>query len=237
MSFSGFITHDERLRAELLELFASFKIKPENPEKLAHLLLNEKWYYEKHREIAKDEPSAGEHREKMDRFISALQAARRAWLDLPSIAHEVMHQNMPYTGSSLLPPTLLEQLQHARFWEQAPLLPDWRKPGLGKMQKWGADIEMLDLLQALAKHWMETTAPEPYARNKLEPGYIRAIADICEDHGIKKIPSEGGQLVKVVRVMLHDWEREREEDRKRRGKGGEETDYCQLIKRAISPGA
>lgn len=220
MRFSGLITHDEQLRARLLGLFDSFRKKPADPERLAHLLLNEMWFYEENKKRAKDEPSAGDHRAKMNRFLSAMQAARQAWLDLPPIAHEVMHQNMPYTGSSLLPPSLLQQLQCASFFGQAPLLPDWRKPGLGEMQEWGADIEMLDLLQSLARHWMETHAPEPYARNRLELGYIRGIANVCEGYGIRKSNSERSQLARVVREMMRD----------------READYRQLIRAALSLG-
>lgn len=201
MKFAGVITHDQSLKASLLALFETFQKMPRDPAKLIERLLTEAWYYEQFKEEAKKEPTPDIHRKKVDRFRRAIQEARKAWIDLPPVVRQVMPSHIPFTGTSLLSKPVLEALMLEGYWSKDHQLPDWRKAGLEEIEEWGADLEMLDLLQALAEQAI-CHQPDKSARKRTDIGFIRGIAGICEEYGIKKSAAEESQLTKVVRVML-----------------------------------
>lgn len=203
MKFAGIVTHDESLRGDLLALFQSFRNKPRDPAALADRLLTEVWFYERFKEEAKNEPTPDIHRKKVERFRKAMQEARQAWIDLPPVVRQVMPSHIPFTGTSLLSKPLLEALMLEGYWNKDYQLPDWRKAGLEEIEEWGADLEMLDLLQALADQAI-CHQPDKGARKRTDIGFIRSIALICEEYGIRKSAANDSQLTKVVRVMLRD---------------------------------
>lgn len=204
MRFAGFVTPDPELMSELLVLFESFRTPPTDPPKLAERLANEDWWFKQIKPQLLAEPPPAEYRDKVERFLKATQDARNAWLDLPPTVHEVMHQNIPYTNESLFSKEILESLQFAYFFKGERRLPAWRNQGLDQIQEWGADLEILDLLQSLALNWQANHLPDKGARRRPELGHVRAIADICEKYGIRKSPAEQSQLSRVVRLMLRD---------------------------------
>lgn len=204
MYFAGLVTPDPELMGQLLALFQKFRTPPTDSQRLAERLANEDWYFVRHKAHALAEPPPAEHRDKVERFVKAIKEARSAWLDLPPTVQQVMHQNIPYTNESQFSKSILESLQLAYFFKGERRLPEWRNEGMEKIQEWGADLEMLDLLQSLGRNWQANHLPDKGARRRPELGHVRAIADICEEHGIKKSAAAESQLSKVVRVMLRD---------------------------------
>lgn len=204
MQIAGFVTPDPKLMDQLLALVQTFRKPPTDPTRLAERLASEEWYFVQIKAHALAEPPPAEYRDKVERFVKAIEDARSAWLDLPPTVQEVMHQNIPYTNESQFSKSILESLQQAYFFKWESRLPDWRTQGIERLQQWGADLEMLDLLQSLGRNWQANHLPDKGARRRPELGFVRAIADICEEHGIKKSTAEQSQLSKVVRIMLRD---------------------------------
>lgn len=203
---------DETLVRALTELFNSWEGNhPVDPKRAAKEIAvafdRERLFREIHEAQAEAltgerRYSAGDYNKRVDEYLGAMKAARKAWLNLPSDAQELMPQSFWQCKTSLLNPSLLQALATVQIMEQSHKLADWRASGLRDHQTWGADIEIIDLLLYAVQTFKEQHSPAKSSRDRWEPEAIRAVSKVCETHGITVAAATGGHFTAIVQLLF-----------------------------------
>ncbi|VVO69974.1 hypothetical protein [Pseudomonas fluorescens] len=176
---------DETLKGNLLSLFKKINIAEEDKLLLAkHILIKVTWR-ENSRDLYNQNPPTALHLEKLDTYIESLNATRKAWLALPLMTKEILPEMIPEIDSSLLPWEATSKLSSV-FYSDKSNLPPWRLTGLSNLERWGSDLEMIDLMRATAMHWKDNYLSNfGSRRDSTHIGLIAGIAELCIEHGIK----------------------------------------------------
>lgn len=192
---------DENLRGNLLSLFKKLDIAEDAKTLLADHILIMVSRRENYKYLYDQNPSTALHLEKIDSYIESLSATRKAWLALPLMTKEILPEMIPEIDSSLLPWEAKSQLSSV-FYSDKSNLPPWRLTGLSNLERWGSDLEMIDLMRATAMHWRDDFLSSFGRRDSTHIGLIASIAELCIDHEIKVSHVPRSHFVQILMLVF-----------------------------------
>lgn len=192
---------DETLKANLLSLLKKTNITEDDKVLLAkHIIIKVGWR-ENARSLYNQNPPTALHLEKLDTYIDLLNATRKAWLALPLMTKEILPEMIPEVESSLLPWEVTSKLSSV-FYSDKSNLPSWRLTGLSNLERWGSDLEMIDLMRATAMHWKDNHLSSFGRRDSTHIGLIAGIAELCIEHDIKISHAPRSYFVQILMLVF-----------------------------------
>lgn len=192
---------DETLKANLLSLFKKINITEDDKVLLAeHIIIKVGWR-ENSRSLYDQNPPTALHLEKVDTYIESLNATRKAWLALPLMTKEILPEMIPEIDSSLLPREAKSKLSSI-FYSDKSNLPAWRLTGLNNLERWGSDLEMIDLMKATAMYWRDNFLSNSGRRDSTHIGLIAGIAELCMKHEIKISHVPRSYFVQILMLIF-----------------------------------
>jgi hypothetical protein len=192
---------DHLLKKSLLSFFQKVKITDDRKELLTeHILRKITWREDSKRHLDKN-PTTAEHFEKIESYIEALNATRKAWLALPLMTREILPEMITEIDCCLLPDEA-KSLLPSVFYSDKSKLPEWRLKGLGNLETWGSDLEMIDLLKAMAMQWQNNHFMNFTRRDSSHIGLIAGIAELCTEHGISVSHTPRSHFVQILMLVF-----------------------------------
>ncbi|WP_110647546.1 hypothetical protein [Salinicola peritrichatus] len=178
---SGVLPLNSERQDRLVRLFSKWeRNKPDDPEKLAEDIDHTcAWIEFEEQEFGTD-LTAGEYRAAVAHYRDCLDRAREALRELPPPAAQIMAQNAAFYIDPLGEVGSIIPLQTALTGHDA----------------------LLRMLSSLANDYLENHAPEPRKRPRYDLKKIRAIANVCEDHGITVGQSDRGHFPEIVAAAI-----------------------------------
>ena len=192
---------DNILKENLFSLFKKLNIEENNRKLLAeHIIIKVSWR-ENSRDLYDQNPSTAVHLEKLESYIESLNATRKAWLALPLMTKEILPEMIPEIDSSLFPWEVTSKLSSI-FYSDKSNLPPWRLTGLSNLERWGSDLEMIDLMRATATHWRDNYLANSGRRDSTHIGLIAGIAELCIEHDIKISHAPRSYFVQILMLVF-----------------------------------
>jgi hypothetical protein len=192
---------DETLKENLLSLFQKINIAEDDKALLAEHILIKVIRREQSKNLYNQKISTALHLEKMDTYLESLNATRKAWLALPLITKEILPEMIPEIDSSLLTWEATSQLSSV-FYSDKSNLPEWRLTGLSNLERWGSDLEMIDLLRATAMHWKDNYLSNLDRRERSHIELIAGIAKLCMQHEIIISHTPRSYFVQILMLVF-----------------------------------
>lgn len=192
---------DEFLKESLISFFTKARIAGDRKELLAEYILRRVNTRDASKRWRDEIPTTAEHLEKIETYIESLTQTRKAWLALPLMTQEILPEMIPEMDSSLLPGEVTSVLS-SKFYSDKSELPDWRLKGLSNLDRWGSDLEMIDLLTANITHWRDKYFIDFNRRDSSHIGLIAGIAELCAEHGIKTSHTPRSHFVQILMLVF-----------------------------------
>ena len=192
---------DEFLKERLISFFTKARIAGDRKELLAEYILRRIKTRDASKRWRDGAPTTAEHLEKIETYIESLTQTRKAWLALPLMTQEILPEMIPEMDSSLLSGEVTSVLS-SKFYSDKSKLPDWRLKGISNLDRWGADLEMIDLLTANITNWRDKYFIDFNRRDSSHIGLIAGIAELCAEHGIKTSHTPRSHFVQILMLVF-----------------------------------
>lgn len=192
---------DEFLKESLISFFTKARLADDRKELLAEYILRRVNIRDASKRWRDENPTTREHLEKIQTYIESLTQTRKAWLSLPVMTQETLPEMIQEIDSTLLSGEVTSVLS-SKFYSDKSKLPEWRIKGLSKLEIWGADLEMIDLLTANITHWRDKYFIDMNRRDSSHIGLIAGIAELCAEHGIKTSHTPRSHFVQILMLVF-----------------------------------
>lgn len=194
---------DESLKLALISAFEDMSIARDIADKLSKIILQLIVNRNNGRNCFDNSPSIAEHIVKLDAYIDSLSSARKALLALPLMTQEVLAE---MSGELDFNCTLLDgkalSTLFCPMYDNKSNLPEWRLKGLSHIERWGAEVELLDLMKACAVQWRDKHISKAERRDGTHIGMIANIAKLCGEHGITMSHTPRSHFMKIMVLVF-----------------------------------
>lgn len=192
---------DENLKRALVSVFESISLPQDIAENTAIIILQDIAARNSTRHFHENNPALAEHLYKIDSYIDSLSATRKALLALPMMTQEALAEMRSEVDSPLLDSLALSTL-FSPLYEDKSQLPEWRLNGLKNLERWGAELEMLDLMKACALKWRDNYLIKFKRRDSTHIGLIAKIAELCRQHEITISHTPRSHFMKIMALVF-----------------------------------